>query len=684
VSVLIEEKREPFRAEVPSRYELVAELGTGGMASVHLARARGAGGFHKWVAIKRVHPHLAKEVEFVDMFLDEARIAAQLQHPNVAQVFELGQSGEQYFLAMEYLHGESLDRVNRRLFRGGAALPWEVAACIVARVARGLHHAHEARGPDGEPMHVVHRDVTPHNVFVTYDGHVKLTDFGVAKAAGRLTKTVTGTMKGKMAYASPEQLAGAPLDRRSDIFALGVVLWESCAGKRLFRGASDAETVQRILSGERPPLGKVRPEVPAALEAVTDRALQHEVRDRYATAAEMAVDLEALLRDVEPAVDDRRIAETMHAHFAEDRARKDALLREGSSSGTSWRRAKATETAPTASAKAEDSKMAPTASMEIAERDVTGSRLAATASMDVAARDATEPGASTVGGTASVGAGTVAASTLGGTVGAAREPGAVTGTSVARAPVDAAAAPRKRGLLWGAGLVLLVALGVTWASWPEAEESGVARVDAPPSGRVRVNTMPPGGRVFVDDEPRPGVSPLELELVPGDHVIRIERDGYARFSEEVTLAPGERLALRYVLSPEPPEAPVTAEAQPSTETERVAMDATESMDSRSVTERSTRRLASRMTRGRMRARETMEPAAPGALSLITSPWARVRVGGRVLGTTPLSRAEVASGSLRVELQAQGRGAYRSIRVSVPPGGHASRHLRLVDDAWVSR
>ncbi|MCB9604624.1 MAG: serine/threonine protein kinase [Sandaracinus sp.] len=318
----------PSTDDASARFEILTELGSGGMASVHLARARAAGGFQKWVAIKRIHPHLAKEDDFVAMFLDEARIAAQLHHPNVAQVFELGRLRDDWFLAMEYLHGESLDRVLKRLHERDRRMPLALAAYVVAQVASGLHHAHEARGQDGQPMQLVHRDVTPHNVLVTFDGHVKLTDFGVAKAAGRLTKTVTGTMKGKMAYASPEQLAGEELDRRSDVFALGVVLWEACTATRLFRGASDAETVQRILSGRRQPIGAHRDDVPAALEEVAARALAQDPEDRYPTAAAMADALQAFLRSV-PAVGAADLATLLDEELGDEKAAKESLLAAG-------------------------------------------------------------------------------------------------------------------------------------------------------------------------------------------------------------------------------------------------------------------------------------------------------------------------------------------------------------------
>jgi len=313
--------------ERADRYELVERLGHGGMATVFLARTSGPAGFQKWVAVKRIHEHLSQQPELVTMFLDEARIAASLHHPNLAQVFELAESDAGYLLAMEYLHGEPLSAVIARASERGDRLAPELAAHVIARAAEGLHHAHEARTPDGAPMHVVHRDATPHNIFVTYDGHVKVTDFGVAKARGRITQSVSGSLKGKLAYASPEQLSGTRLDRRTDVFALGVGLWEACTGRRLYKGASEGETVNNVLLDRRPPLASVLADYPPRLEAIIDRALAADPDDRYPDAASLAEALDALVRESGHAVDSRALSARMHAWFEKERAEKEQWLR---------------------------------------------------------------------------------------------------------------------------------------------------------------------------------------------------------------------------------------------------------------------------------------------------------------------------------------------------------------------
>jgi serine/threonine protein kinase len=297
------------------------------MANVYLARTSGPAGFHKWFAIKRIHPHLARDQKFVDMFLDEARIAAAIEHQNVAHVFDLGEADGAFFLAMEYLHGESLFGLTRESVRAGGAVSGRLAAYITARALDGLHFAHEATGRDGQKLNLVHRDVSPQNIFVTYDGQVKLTDFGVAKAANRLTNTETGLMKGKLAYASPEQLRGEPLDRRTDIFAMAICLWEITTGRRLFKGNSNAETLYKVSSGFRVPPSEIMADYPKELERIVARGLAHDRGDRYATAEEFARDLDLFVARTGDPIGAREVKTLMHALFREQIAEKDEVLK---------------------------------------------------------------------------------------------------------------------------------------------------------------------------------------------------------------------------------------------------------------------------------------------------------------------------------------------------------------------
>ncbi len=277
------------------RYRVVDEIGIGGMASVHLARMDGPAGFQKWIAIKRIHPHLVEDESFIQMFLDEARVAARISHPNVATVFELGKEAESFWIAMEYLHGEPLREIMRRTEELGAPMPPEIACRIIADAAEGLHAAHELMGKSGEKLNLVHRDVTPHNLFVTYDGTTKVVDFGIAKFSSRMASTRAGTLKGKLAYMSPEQVAGEQLDRRTDIFALGVVLWELTTGQRLFRMDSDLDTLAKVQDCNVPRPSTIIRGYPLELERVVLKALAKNKNERYRTSREFSRALQSML-----------------------------------------------------------------------------------------------------------------------------------------------------------------------------------------------------------------------------------------------------------------------------------------------------------------------------------------------------------------------------------------------------
>jgi len=277
------------------RYRVVDEIGIGGMASVHLARMDGPGGFQKWVAIKKIHPHLVEDESFVQMFLDEARVAARISHPNVATVFDLGKHEDTYWIAMEYLHGEPLREVMRRTEELGTAMPPEIACRVIADAAEGLHAAHELLGKNGEKLGLVHRDVTPHNLFVTYDGVTKVVDFGIAKFSSRMSHTRAGTLKGKLAYMSPEQVHGEGIDRRTDIFALGVVLWELTTGQRLFRMESDLDTLAKVQECNVPRPSTLIRGYPVDLEKIVMKALAKNRGERFRTAREFSRALQSLL-----------------------------------------------------------------------------------------------------------------------------------------------------------------------------------------------------------------------------------------------------------------------------------------------------------------------------------------------------------------------------------------------------
>jgi eukaryotic-like serine/threonine-protein kinase len=308
------------------KYRIIAHLATGGMAEIFLASQSSLAGFEKLVVVKRILSHLAQEEHFVQMFLDEAKIAAVLNHPNVVQIFDLGKINNQYFIAMEYLSGESLSLLVKTCRQKKLPFPPELAAGIIMQAAEGLHHAHTMTGHDGKPMNIVHRDVSPQNIFVLYDGGVKVVDFGIAHAAMRSSHTRTGTLKGKFSYMSPEQIQGEALDGRSDVFALGIVLWECLTARKLFRQENDLKLLQSITLEDAPSPRVIAPSVPLALEQITMKALARKREDRFQSASELRTALAGYLKSVAVEADTMAISRYMHGIFTDRIAEKRRLI----------------------------------------------------------------------------------------------------------------------------------------------------------------------------------------------------------------------------------------------------------------------------------------------------------------------------------------------------------------------
>jgi len=341
------------------KYRLIAELGHGGMADVFLAVMAGpvGSGFSKLTVIKRLRQNLAEEPEFVEMLVDEARISARLNHPNVVQTNEVGSVGNVYFLAMEYLDGQPFHRIQHRAVQfaqkaaaaaaanaAGSAttsvtepppasaatdpFPKECQYIVLLDTLAGLHHAHELADYDGTSLQIVHRDVTPHNVFVTYEGQVKVVDFGIAKAAGRASETRQGVVKGKVRYMAPEQAIGQPVDRRADVFSVGVMLWEAVTGRRLWKDMDDLNIVQALVGGNVTSSPRtIDPNVPENLDRICQKALAHNRDDRYASAEEFRLDLEQYLAESGTLVSGRRkLGATVSALFNDKRSEIRAVI----------------------------------------------------------------------------------------------------------------------------------------------------------------------------------------------------------------------------------------------------------------------------------------------------------------------------------------------------------------------
>ncbi len=301
-----ESTRPPPR--IVGRYALYGEIARGGMATVYFGRLLGPVGFSRTVAIKRLHPQYAGDAEFVAGFLDEARLAARVQHPNVVSTLDVVAMDGELMLVMEYVQGESLSRLLAALRARGERVPWRVVAALMNGILTGLHAAHEAKNERGEPLGIVHRDMSPQNVLVGSDGVVRVFDFGVAKAAGRAQDTRAGLFKGKLAYAAPEQLAGGPLDRRLDVYAASVVLWEIVTGRRMFKADDELQLYAMVKEGRIEPPSRIVPDLPAGLEAIVLRGLANDPAHRFATAREMAIALEEVLPHASP----REVAEWVH------------------------------------------------------------------------------------------------------------------------------------------------------------------------------------------------------------------------------------------------------------------------------------------------------------------------------------------------------------------------------------
>jgi serine/threonine-protein kinase len=473
------------------RYRVVGRLATGGMAEISIGALDGAEGFSKPVVIKRVLPRWARRKDFRTMFVDEARIVSGIRHPNVVSVLELGDDGDALYLVMEYLEGEPLHAVVRRFAESGVRMSPAVAAHVVAEACAGLHAAHEHADADGVPRGVVHRDVSPHNLFVSYDGTVRVIDFGIAKAENRETKTETGTIKGKFGYMAPEQVGGESVDRRTDLFALGVILWELLTGKRLFQRSNHLETVKATCFEPIARPQELDPSIPSPLERIVMRALERDRDERYQSAAEMRRELVSAIRsiaaDVVPGDD---LAQLMRATFQDRIEDKREMLRAIAAGGGA---------------------IVPKAD-ELDDEDE-GSSIERSA---ITARTVSEAGAE-------------------------RRPWLAVAIGIAVVLAIA-------GVSIGAFIAFSTPEGAPVIDRPADPAAETSRTEpAPPIAAekitVRVETTPPGAALAIDGEAR-GVTPIELEVPASDTelAIRIEKEGYR--AEEVRVVPRSDQHLR--------------------------------------------------------------------------------------------------------------------------------------------
>lgn len=633
------------------RYQLNRLLAEGGMAEIFLAELTSVEGFSKCVALKRTLPHLSRQPEFVSMFLDEARLASRLSHPNVVQVFDFGEIDSRYYIAMEYLAGEDLGRVIRQAFGSGRPLPLPVALQIMIGACDGLHYAHEY-SERGRPLNLVHRDISPSNIMVTFQGGVKVVDFGIARALGRRQEaTATGVVKGKFPYCSPEQLLSNDFDRRSDIFALGVVFHELLTGQRLFKRPTELLTCQAVLGEEAPPVSSIRRDLPAALDRVIARALAKSADERYQTCLTLRRDLEGLLSGP-PA----RLDEYMVGLFGEKH------VSERTNVGS-------------------DSRKVPTAADSSMQ---SGNAGPLTVPQALEARPARGEEAET------------AAGVLPAAVEPGRPPEGGHAEAVPAPPLDLALpvveAPRQRrrtALPAGAGvLVLLLALGGGLAGlWRQPVVGSPLPVDAPvtppppATASLSIDTLPTGATVEVAGKPRPGVTPLRLEgLAPGEVELSLSLAGYQPLKHTARLAAGQQAATVLQLVKQetwldvqaPESARLILDGVDRGQVRRLEVGAGEHQvrvvapghqpyeTTVTVAAGGTTAVAAKLV--------ALRKSAPGKLDVSCVPWCRVFIDGKDVGrTSPIVGLELPSGQRRLRLEHPPSGRSRETLLEVRPG-----------------
>ena len=545
--------------ETFGRYQLLGLLGQGGMGRLYIAERRGIQGFVKIVALKRIQPHLADSKQLREMFLNEARIAARLEHPNIVATYELGEVDGNYFISMEYLPGEDLSAIIAGCQDG--RMPIDVAAALTQQAAQGLHYAHEARDGHGKPIGLVHRDVSPRNIFVTYHGIVKLLDFGVVRGPEK-QKSVPGVFKGKYGYCAPEQLEGRAIDRRTDVFCLGIALWECLTGARLFDGPNDAATIDAVRSRPIEPPSALRPEVPPEIDAITVRALSRDPDKRFRTAHDMSEELDRYLIGQDDRPTSKSVGRWMESIFGAERATLKKAISQGGEIEPTLERlfalnairpatGEATRT-QTGSSGGQGAKAQPRAlwSTSLGSHPSGNRRSASGRPIESASGRSSPSSLSTSSSLSSSSSGRGTGPTAGPVV--TSMPTAVaTGGSGAPAPRRGATLPIALGVvlvLGGIGAVAAVVLRGGHAS-SETPVATATRATA----TLEIRSEPPGAHVFVDGTPSGLRTPTVLTgLSAGKRVeVRLDKPGYEPATEQVTLADGQSRAISVNLKPAP-------------------------------------------------------------------------------------------------------------------------------------
>jgi len=507
VGSLIQAHVEDFKGNIIGerfgKYLLVGEIAVGGMAEVFLAVHKGVEGFIKVVVIKRVLPHLTKNPDFVRMFVEEARLEARLEHPNIVRTYEFGEVDGHYYTAMEYLPGEDLFKALNNLSLSRQAMPLHIAAGITSQVCSGLHFAHQFTDTDGKLLNLVHRDINPANIIITYGGEVKIIDFGVAKSNTN-AQTLSGMIKGKVAYMPPEQLLGRSVDHRADIFSAGVVLWEMLTGRPLFLRSSEAATLYAIMNAPIAPPSRLRGDVPLELDRIVTRALARSPTDRFSTAEEMATALDEFMARA-PRYDARVLAGKLEDLFGSTQAEAKRSI-------------------------AQTRSLTRNISLVMKLRSEVRAELAERLDAAVVAKD--EPGRD--------------AAALGPADDDDLEPVA-RGSGI---PIQALGQSRsQRGLVVALGVLMAAAIatGLVY-TLSRSEQSQVGRRAV--ASALHIESTPPGAAVFVGGEPTGLKTPTTLTgLATNQLVIRLELPGHSPATRAVDVPTGDAPAIQMTLAP---------------------------------------------------------------------------------------------------------------------------------------
>ncbi len=694
--------------EMPKRfgkYTLIRRLALGGMAELFLAIQRSMAGFEKLIVIKRILPQLAKDKEFVEMLLDEARIAATLNHPNVAHIYDVGVFEDQYYIAMEHIHGEDLRSIVRQMKKKAVtSFPLEHALAIVLGCCAGLAYAHEKKDLDGEPLNIVHRDVSPQNILVTFSGDVKLVDFGIAKAGrSQMEDTKSGKLKGKIPYMSPEQAQGEPLDQRSDVFSLGVILFELCTGRRLFKGSSEFDTMRLIVEGTYPRPRSINPNLPPRLEEIITRALAKDTSQRYQSAREMQGDLEGFIRAERLAVSPLSLGEWMQSLFSEKLSQQKQMLQEG-------RQLAEVIAAQVAEEEAAEASMSGVRSRRASKVPWVLLLLVLLAAGGGAAWLLTRPKPPPA---APTGPGVIAITS--------EPPGAAiwldgdrrserTPATIRELPVGAAYTVK----LTADGFAPFTErVELTNERQQATIEATLERPSASNYGVINVRTIPAGAAVLLDGTDTGSETPATIpEIEPGvEHTLALSLDGYVTKTVTLTMRAGqvedlgfelERLPLgpnesilRLVTVPEDARVQFEGEWYESgspyefrvmagsyrvtvakngwrTERERIRLPGGEAIESE-IELRPERHAGGGGGGG---GGDPPAPSGPGQLTFDARPWCNVSIDGTPVGQTPIVNRTLPSGRHRITCTNPDLGVTRNITINVEAGQTTRQRINL--------